>query len=153
MKGEDTPIAWYVYIDVLVCRFVIIVIGMTYGYSLPPEGSVKLGRDWGFAPHTVVCVITSLTWKLVGCGGFTTICGVVVKTNIWLTTWAFTSMIFEVLAPPSVSPIGCSYAFRALFWGGGTPWGDEFPNGLDILTNLPFLKCIKIQQLTTFKYE
>lgn len=37
--------------------------------------------------------------------------------------------------PPTVVLIGCSSVFEELFSRGGIPWGDEYPDGLDILTN------------------
>lgn len=70
------------YIDVLVCRSAIIAVGMPSRYSLPSEGSVKIGRNEGLVPYTMVCVTIRLTRKLVGCGGGIIIPGVVVKTNI-----------------------------------------------------------------------
>lgn len=145
LKGEPTIIALSAYIDVLVCRPSIIEVGMPYEYSLQRGGSIKLGKNKDIVPSSMVCVTTWLTGKLVGCDGGIAIPGVVVETNVWLMPKAVTPMVVKVFAPPTVILIGWYSAFEALFRGGGTLWGDEFLDGLDILINLPLLRHINTQ--------
>lgn len=70
------------YLNALVCRSAIIVVGMSYGYSLPPGGSVKLGRKDDLRCLIVTCVTMGLVGIFVDYVGGTTTSGNVVETNI-----------------------------------------------------------------------
>lgn len=152
LTREATTIALSESIDVLVCRPINNGVGMPYGYSIPPGRIVKLGRNEGLVPYIMVCITTRLIWELVGCGGGITISDDIVETNVWFMTWLVTPTVIELLAPPIIVPIGCSSTFGALSWGERTQWVDEFPDGSEIIKNLPLLKRINTQRLKIFEY-
>lgn len=84
--------------------------------------------------------------------GGITISSVVVETNVGLTIGVVTPMVVKMHVQPTV-PIDYSSTLGAFFLEGGTPWVDEFPDGLVILTNLSFLKRINTQHMKTFASE
>lgn len=69
-------------INALVCRFVIIAVGMSHGYSLHLRGSIKLGMKEGLGSPIMVFVTLGVVGILFTCGGGTTIVGNVIGTDI-----------------------------------------------------------------------
>lgn len=102
-------------VEALVCRPAINAVGISYGYSLPSGRSVKLGMNEGLVPSIKVCVTMGVVGEIVGYGGGITIIGIIVETNIWFVAGEVTPTVVKVLAPSTVIPTNCSYAFGASF--------------------------------------
>lgn len=75
-------IALFAYMDALVCRHVIVVVSMLYGYSLLLLDSVKICIKEGLKSPIISCVTMKVIETLVTCDERNTTFGNVVETNI-----------------------------------------------------------------------